>query len=247
MGKLANKVAVITGASKGIGAAVAKALAAEGASVIVNYASSKAGADSVVESILADGGKAIAVAGDVSKAAEAGEIIKAAITHFGRLDILVNNAGVYEFSPLAAITEDRYRRMFDINVLGLILMTQAAAEHLREGSSVINIGSNITSMKPPSSALYAASKGAVDTITGVLAKELGPKKIRVNSINPGPTATEGTENFMSSDSDMGRVMIAQTPLGRLGRPEDVASVAVFLASDDSGWITGDILQASGGL
>jgi 3-oxoacyl-[acyl-carrier protein] reductase len=246
MSKLTGKVAVVTGASKGIGAAIAKALAAEGASVVVNYASSKAGAESVVAAITASGGKAMAVAGDVSKPAEAKGIIDAAVNAYGRLDILVNNSGVYEFAPLEAITEDQFHWMFNINVLGLLLTTQAAAKHLGEGGSIINISSTVTRLKPPGSAVYTATKGAVDMITSVLAKELGPKKIRVNSINPGLVETEGTHTAGVMGSDMEKGILAQTPLGRIGQPADIASVAVFLASEDSGWLTGEIQYASGG-
>src|SRR6202046_4879814 len=192
MGKLAGKVAVVTGASKGIGAGIAKALAAEGASVVVNYASSKNGADTVVKEIADPGGKALAVGGDVSKAAEAQGIIDAAIKNYGRLDILVNNSGVYEFAPLEAVTEDSFHKMFNINVLGLLLTTQAAVKHLGAGASIINIGSGVSRITPPSSAVYTATKGALDAMTVVLARELGPKKIRVNSINPGIVETEGT-------------------------------------------------------
>jgi 3-oxoacyl-[acyl-carrier protein] reductase len=245
--KLKGKVAVVTGASKGIGAAIAKALAAEGASVVVNYASSKAGAEKVVNTITAAGGKAIAVGGDVSKAAEAQGIIAAAIKNYGRLDILVNNSGVYEFAPLEAVTEDSFHRMFNINVLGVLLTTQAAVKHLGAGASIINIGSGVSRITPPSSAVYTATKGALDAITGVLARELGPKKIRVNSINPGIVETEGTHTggFIGSDFEKGAV--AQTPLGRIGQPGDIAPVAVFLASDDSAWLTGEQLLATGGI
>jgi 3-oxoacyl-[acyl-carrier protein] reductase len=245
--KLKGKVAVVTGASKGIGAAIAKALAAEGASVIVNYASSKEGAEKVVSGITAAGGKAVAVGGDVSKAAEAQAMIAAAIKNYGRLDILVNNSGVYEFAPLEAVTEDSFHRMFNINVLGLLLVTQAAVKHLGAGASIINIGSGASRITPPSSAVYTATKGAVDAITGVLARELGPKKIRVNSINPGVVETEGTHSggFIGSDFEKG--VVAQTPLGRTGQPGDIAPVAVFLASDDSAWLTGEQLLATGGL
>ena len=247
MSKLKGKVAVVTGASKGIGAAIAKALAAEGASVVVNYASSKAGAEKVVAAITAAGGKAVAVGGDVSKAAEAQAIIAAAIKNYGRLDILVNNSGVYEFAPLEAVTEDSFHRMFNINVLGLLLVTQAAAKHLGTGGSIINIGSGASRITPPSSAVYTATKGAVDAITGVLARELGPTKIRVNSINPGVVETEGTHTggFIGSEFEKG--VVAQTPLGRTGQPGDIAPVAVFLASDDSAWLTGEQLLATGGL
>jgi 3-oxoacyl-[acyl-carrier protein] reductase len=192
MSKLTGKVAVVTGASKGIGASIAKALAAEGASVVVNYASSKAGAETVVAAITKAGGKAVAVGGDVSKLAEAQGIIDAAIKTYGRLDILVNNSGVYEFTPIEAITEEHFHRMFNVNVLGLLLTTQAAVKHLGEGASIINIGSVVSRITPPGSAVYTGTKGAVDAITGVLARELGPKKIRVNALNPGMVETEGT-------------------------------------------------------
>jgi len=247
MNKLSNKVAIVTGASKGIGAAIAKSLAAAGASVVVNYASSKAGADKVVDEIYKAGGNAIAVHGDVSKAAEAQGIIDAAIKKYGRLDILVNNSGVYEFGLIEAITEEQFHRHFNVNVLGLLLTTQAAAKHLGDGGSVINISSGVTTITPPNSVVYTATKGAVDAITGVLAKELGPRKIRVNSINPGPVETEGTHAAGVIGSDFEKVLVAQTPLGRIGQPGDIASIAVFLASDDSGWLTGEALLATGGL
>ena len=247
MSKLAGKVAVITGASKGIGAGIAKSLAAAGASVVVNYASSKSGADGVVAAIVAAGGKAVAVGGDVSKAAEASGIIEAAISNYGRLDILVNNSGVYEFAPIEAVTEEHFHKQFNVNVLGLLLATQAAVKHIGEGGSIINIGSAITRIKPAATAVYTATKGAVDMITSVLSKELGPKKIRVNSINPGLVETEGTHTAGVMASDMEKGMVAQTPLGRVGQPSDIASVAVFLASDDSQWITGELLPVSGGL
>ena len=247
MSKLTGKVAVVTGASKGIGAAIAKALAAQGASVVVNYASSKAGGEAVVDAITAAGGKAIAVRGDVAKAADAQGLVDAAIKAYGRLDILVNNAGVYEFSPLGDITEDHFHKTFNINVLGLLLTTQAAAKHFGEGASVINIGSIVTSLFPPDSAVYTASKGAVDAITGVLAVEFGPRKIRVNAINPGGVETEGTHAAGIAGSDFEKAFIAQTPLGRIGQPDDIADIAVFLASDDSRWLTGEKLLAGGGL
>jgi len=216
---------VVTGASRGIGAAIARALAAEGASIVVNYASSQSDADAVVASIAETGRKAIAVKGDVSKAAEAREVIAAAIAEYGRLDILVNNAGVYAFAPLEAITEDHFHRLFNINVLGLILMTQAAVKHIGEGGSIINIGACITTMKPPASSVYSASKSAVETITGVLAKELGKKNIRVNSVNPGPTETDGSAKMTAAASkEKGASLIAQTPLGRLGKPGDIAKL-----------------------
>jgi len=247
MSKLTGKVAVVTGASKGIGAAIAKSLAAEGATVVVNYASSKAGADTVVAAITAAGGKAIAVGGDVSKAAEAKGIIDAAIKNYGRLDILVNNSGVYEFTPIEAITEEQFHKAFNVNVLGLLLTTQAALKHLSEGASIINVGSVASRITPPNSAVYAGTKGAVDAITGVLSRELGPKKIRVNTINPGVVETEGTHSGGVIGSDFEKAAIAQTPLGRIGQPGDIASIAVFLASEDSAWLTGEQLLATGGL
>jgi 3-oxoacyl-[acyl-carrier protein] reductase len=247
MKKLTGKVAVVTGASKGIGAAIAKSLAAEGASVVVNFASSKSGADAVVAAITKAGGKAVAVRGDVSKAAEAQGVIDAATNNYGRLDILVNNSGVYEFAPLEAITEEHFHRIFNINVLGLLLTTQAAVKHLGAGASIINIGSAVSRITPPQTAVYTATKGAVDAITGVLARELGPKKIRVNTLNPGIVETEGTVSAGFIGSDMENALVAQTPLGRIGQVGDIASIAVFLASDDSGWLTGEQLLASGGL
>jgi len=245
--KLTGKVAVVTGASKGIGAAIAKSLAAQGAAVVVNYASSKAGADAVVAAITQAGGKAVAVGGDVSKKADAQGLIDAAVKKFGRLDILVNNSGVYEFSPITEFTEEQFHKMFNVNVLGLLLTTQAAVRHLGEGASIINVGSVVSRITPPNSAVYTATKGAVDAITGVLARELGPKKIRVNSINPGIIETEGTQTAGVIGSDMEAAIVTQTPLGRTGKVDDIASIAVFLASEDSGWLTGEQLLAGGGL
>ena len=247
MSKLIGKVAVVTGASKGIGAAIAKALAAEGASVVVNYASSKAGADTVVAAITAAGGKAVAVRGDVSKAAEAQAIIEAAIKNYGRLDIVVNNSGVYEYAPLEAITEEHFHRHFNINVLGLLLATQAAVKYLGEGSSIINIGSVASRITSPNSAVYTGTKAAVDAISVVLSRELGPKKIRVNTISPGIVETEGTHSGGFIGSEFEKAVLARTPLGRIGQPGDIASIAVFLASEDSAWLTGEQLLASGGL
>ena len=247
MSKLTGKVAIVTGASKGIGAAIAKSLAAAGASVVVNYASSKTGADAVVTEIGAAGGTAVAVRGDVSKAADAQAIVDAAIAHFGRLDILVNNSGVYGFSPLESITEEDFHRHFNVNVLGLLLTTQAASKHLGEGSSIINIGSVVTRITPPGSAIYTGTKGAVDAITGVLSRELGPSKIRVNALNPGMIETEGTHAAGFIGSDFEADAITKTPLGRIGQPNDIASIAVFLASDDSYWLTGEQLLAGGGV
>jgi 3-oxoacyl-[acyl-carrier protein] reductase len=247
MSKLAGKVAVVTGASKGIGAGIAKALAREGAAVIVNYASSRKAADAVVADIVRGGGKAVAVAGDVTKAGEARGIIAAAISNFGRLDILVNNSGVYEFAPIQEVTEEHFHRHFNINVLGLLLATQAAVKHMGEGSSIINVGSIVSRLPFPGSAVYSGTKGAVDAITGVLAQELGPKRIRVNAINPGFVETEGTVSQGIVGSDFEKAAIANTALGRAGRPDDIADVTVFLASNDSRWVTGERIVASGGL
>jgi 3-oxoacyl-[acyl-carrier protein] reductase len=248
MSKLKGKVAVVTGASKGIGAGIAKGLAAEGAAVVVNYSSSKDGADRVVAEITGQGGKAIAVQGDVSKAADVQRIFADTKKAFGHLDILVNNAGIYEFAPLEQITEEQFHRMFNTNVLGLILATKEASKHFGpEGGSVINVGSTASQITPPTSAVYTATKGAVDAVTHVLAKELGPRKIRVNSINPGMIETEGVHTGGLYGGDMQKTFEAQTPLGRIGQPEDIAPIAVFLASGDSGWLTGETLLASGGL
>lgn len=247
MSKLTGKVAVVTGASKGIGAGIAKALAAQGASVVVNYASSKAGADDVVAAITAAGGKAVAVGGDVSKAADAKGIIDSAVETYGRLDILVNNSGVYEMAPIEDITEVHFHKHFDVNVLGLLLVTQAAVKHLGEGGSIVNVSSVVSRITPPGSAVYTGTKGAVDAITGVLARELGPRKIRVNSVNPGMVETEGTHTAGFIGSDFETWALSTTPLGRIGQPDDIADVTVFLASDDSRWMTGESLIASGGM
>ncbi|HXA66107.1 MAG TPA: glucose 1-dehydrogenase [Bryobacteraceae bacterium] len=248
MNKLANKVALVTGASKGIGAGIAKSLAAEGASVVVNYASSKKDAERVVAEIKSQGGKAVAVQGDVSKASDVRHLFAETKRAFGKLDILVNNAGVYSFAPLAEITEDQFHRQFNTNVLGLLLATQEAEKLFGpEGGSVINIGSTISRITPPATAVYTATKGAVDAVTHVLAKELGPRKIRVNSINPGVVETEGVHTAGFIGSDFLKHFEAQTPLGRIGQPADIAPIAVFLASTDSGWMTGETLLASGGL
>ncbi|RDS78788.1 SDR family NAD(P)-dependent oxidoreductase [Dyella monticola] len=246
MSKLKGKVAVVTGASKGIGAAIAKALGAEGASVVVNYASSKAGADAVVNDIVKAGGKAVAVQGDVSKAADAQAIIDAAIKHYGRLDTLVNNSGVYEFAPIETFTEEQFDRQFNVNVRGLLLTTQAAVKHLGEGASIINIGSVVTRAVPANTVVYTATKGAVDAITGVLSQELGPRKIRVNALNPGMVETEGAVAAGAIGGDFEKYAVAHTPLGRVGQPNDIASIAVFLASDDAYWLTGERLYAGGG-
>ncbi|HEY4363388.1 MAG TPA: glucose 1-dehydrogenase [Bryobacteraceae bacterium] len=248
MDKLKNKVAVVTGASKGIGAAIAKNLASEGAAVVVNYASSKEGADRVVNDITAQGGRAVAVQGDVSKVSDVQRIFAETKKAFGKVDVLVNNAGVYEFAALDQITEQHFHRHFNTNVLGVLLATQEAAKHFpAEGGSVINIGSVVSSMAPPTAAVYTATKGAVDAITHVLANELGPKKIRVNSINPGVIDTEGVQTAGFLGGDFEKNAVAQTPLGRIGQPSDIGPIAVFLASADSGWLTGQTLLASGGM
>jgi 3-oxoacyl-[acyl-carrier protein] reductase len=248
MSKLNGKVAVVTGASKGIGAGIAKALAAEGAAVAVNYASSRDGADRVVDAIKAAGGKAVAIQGDVSKAADVKRLFAESAAALGPADVLVNNAGVYQFGPLEAITENEFHRHFNTNVLGLLLATQEAASQFgKRGGAVINIGSVVASMTPPSFAVYNATKAAVDSITGTLAKELGPRKIRVNSVNPGGVETEGTHSAGIIGSDMEKYLTSITPLGRVGQPEDIARVVAFLASEDAGWITGETILVSGGL
>ncbi len=247
MSKLQNKVAVVTGASKGIGAAIAKALAAEGASVVVNYASSREGADKVVSEITAKGGKAIAVGGDVSKAADVTSLLDATKQAFGKLDILVNNAGVYGFAPLEQITEDHFHRHFSINVLGPILMTREAVKLFpKEGASVINVSSVVAYSPMANSAVYSATKGALDTLTQVLSVELGPRNIRVNSLNPGLVETEGTQGLGIMDGSFEKPIVERTPLNRVGQPDDIAQVAVFLASDASSWVTGERLAAAGG-
>jgi 3-oxoacyl-[acyl-carrier protein] reductase len=246
--KLAGKVAVVTGASKGIGADIAKQLAAEGAAVVVNYASSKEGADRAVDEITKGGGKAIAVQADVAKKKDIERLFTETKKAFGQPDILVNNAGVYRFEPLEAVTENEFHRQFNTNVLGLILATQEAVKHFgAAGGSVINIGSVASDLTPPTAVIYGATKGAVDAITRVLAKELGPKNIRVNSINPGGIETEGFYAGGFSGTDFEKQMVAQTPLGRMGQPRDIAPAAVFLASSDSAWITGETLRVAGGL
>jgi 3-oxoacyl-[acyl-carrier protein] reductase len=248
MNKLKNKVAIVTGASKGIGAAIAKSLAAEGAAVVVNYASSKEGADRVVAEITDKGGNAVAVQGDVSNASDVQRLFAETKRTFGKLDVLVNNAGVYQFAALGEITEEQFHRLFNTNVLGLILASQEAAKLFGpEGGSIINIGSTASRLTPPMTTVYTATKGAVDAVTHVLAKELGPKKIRVNSINPGMVETEGVHTSGIIGSDFQKQMEAQTPLGRIAQPDDIAPIAVFLAAADSGWLTGEILLASGGL
>ena len=248
MAKLKNKVALVTGASKGIGAGIAKALAADGASVVVNYASSKEGADKVVAEIKAKGGKAVAVQGDFSNQEDIARVFAETKKTFGRLDTLVNNAGVYNFTPLEQVTPEEYNRIFNLNVLGVLLASKESLKYFGpDGGSIINIGSVVSSLTPPGSSVYTATKGAVDAITHVLAKELGPKKIRVNSINPGMVETEGVHAAGFIGSDFEKNAVAQTPLGRIGQPEDIATIAGFLASDDSAWLTGELLKAGGGL
>jgi 3-oxoacyl-[acyl-carrier protein] reductase len=246
--KLAGKVAVVTGASKGIGASIAKHLAAEGAAVVVNYASSKEGADKVVAEITAKGGKAIAVQGNVAKKADVDRLFVETKKAFGLVHVLVNNAGIYEMLPLEAITEEHYRKQYDTNVLGPLLTTQEAVKHFSpEGGSVINISSVVSTFAPPGSAVYSGTKGALDVTTKVLAKELGPKKIRVNNINPGMVETEGTHAGGFINGDFRKQIEAQTPLGRIGQPSDIGTVAAFLASEDSSWVTGEAFVVSGGL
>jgi len=246
--KLEGKVAVVTGASKGIGASIAKALAEEGAAVVVNYSSSRDGADRVVADIVRHGGQAIAVQGNVSKQADVARLFSETTKAFGRVDILVNNAGVYEFAPLDAVTDSHFHKHFDTNVLGLLLVTREAIKHMRpDGGSIINIGSGATSMRPPNSSVYTASKAAVDAITGVLAKELGPRKIRVNSISPGMIETEGVHAAGFVGSDFQKMVETQAPLGRMGQPDDIAPTAIYLASSDSKYMTGETLLVAGGL
>ncbi len=245
MGKLSGKVAVVTGASKGIGASIAEHLAAEGASVVVNYASSKSGADAVVERITKAGCKAIAVGANVAKPEEIANLVAETKKAYGKIDVLVNNAGVYEFGLLEAITPEHYHRQFDLNVLGLLLTTQAAVPLFpAEGGSIINISSVVATLGPAGAAVYSATKGAVDTITLSLSKELAGKKIRVNSVSPGLVSTEGTAGFIGSDFEKGAV--ESTPLGRIGQPDDIGAATVFFATDDARWVTGQIVKVSGG-
>jgi 3-oxoacyl-[acyl-carrier protein] reductase len=244
--KLSGKVAVVTGASKGIGASIAKHLADEGAAVVVNYASSKEGAERVVAEIVRGGGKAVAVQANVAKQPDIQRLFAETKRAFGRLDILVNNAGVYEFAPIEEITLEHFHRQFDLNVLGLLLTTQEALKHIGpQGGSIINISSVVATSAPPTGSVYSATKAAVDAVTRSLAKELGPRRVRVNSINPGMVETEG--NYTAKEgSDFRRQIEAQTPLGRIGQPQDIAPAAVFLASDESSWVTGETLYISGG-
>jgi 3-oxoacyl-[acyl-carrier protein] reductase len=247
MGELEGKVAIVTGASKGIGAAIAKGLGAAGAAVVVNYASSREGADRVVAEITGKGGRAIAVQGDVAKTADVRRLFEETQRAFGTLDVLVNNAGVYQLEPIESVVEDAFHRQFNTNVLGPILAIQEAVKHFGpKGGSVINISSVASTSAPPNSVVYSATKGALDTVTWVLAKELGPRRIRVNTIAPGGVETEGVHAAGLIGSDFEKQIVAGTPLGRLGQPEDIAGVAVFLASDAAGWVTGERIGASGG-
>ena len=246
--KLNGKVAIVTGASKGIGAGIAKEFAAEGASVVVNYASAKQDANRVVDEISKRGGKAIAIQGNVTKKSEVERLFAETEKAFGKIDILVNNAGVYEWVALEAVTEQQFHRMFDTNVLGMLLVTQEGLKHFNsEGGSIINIGSLASSLTPPTAVVYNATKGAVDAITRTLAKELGPRKIRVNSINPGMVITEGAVSGGFTEGEIRKMLETQTPLGRIGQTEDIAPAAVFFASPDSAWISGETLLIAGGL
>ena len=248
MSKLQGKVAIVTGASKGIGASIAKYFGQEGASVVVNYASSKESADRVVREITSGGGKAVAVQADLSKPAEIDRLFAETKRAFGRLDILVNNAGIYEFSAVEDVTEEHFHKQFNLNVLGLIFASRAAANHFGpDGGSIINISSSASSFAPPNTVVYSATKGAVDTATKVLAAELGPRKIRVNSINPGMVETEGLHAGGHSQGEFRQQLEARTPLGRIGQVEDISPAAVFFASQDSSWITGETLIIAGGL
>jgi 3-oxoacyl-[acyl-carrier protein] reductase len=246
--KLSGKVAVVTGASKGIGAAIAKQLATEGAAVVVNYASSKSAADKVVAEITQAGGKAVAIQADVAKKADIDRLFAETKKAFARLDILVNNAGVYEFLPLDQITEEHFHKQFDLNVLGPVLASQAATKLFDSaGGSIINLSSVVSTLAVPQASVYSGTKGALDAITRSLATELGPRKIRVNAIRPGMVETEGTHAAGIDGSEMQKQVQAQTPLGRLGQPDDIASTAVFLASADSSWISGETFVIAGGL
>lgn len=248
MNRLSGKIAVITGASKGIGAAIAEHMAAEGAAVVVNYASSKSGADAVVARIAQKGGKAIAVQADVSKSDDIQRLFAETIQAFGKLDILVNNAGIYEFAPLEQITAEHFHKQVNLNVLGLLLTTQAAVKHFGpEGGAIVNISSVVATLAPAYTSVYSSTKAAVNAITKSLAKELGPRKIRVNAINPGLVESEGTHTAGITDSDFRKETEAQTPLGRIGQPHDIAPAVAFLASPESAWITGETLYISGGL
>jgi len=248
MRKLEDKVAIVTGASKGIGASIARHLAAEGATVVVNYASSREGADRVVAEIARAGGRALAIQADLAKPADVDRLFAETAKAFGRLDVLVNNAGIYEFRPLEDITPEHFHKHFDVNVLGVLLASRAAVKHFGPaGGSIINISSGATRLTPANSAVYSATKAAVEAITGVLAKELGPRRIRVNAVLPGVVLTEGVRAGGFDEGDFRKEMEARTPLGRIGQPEDIAPAVVFLAAEDSAWITGESLLVAGGL
>lgn len=247
MKKLQDKVALVTGASKGIGAAIARQLAADGAKIVVNYAADKNGAAKVVAAIEAAGGTAVALAADITDQPQVEALIQSTLAQFGRLDIVVNNAGVYQFAKIEESSEALYRKQFDINVLGPLLVTGAAVPHLGKGSSIINISSFVTRVFLAESAIYSGSKGAIDAITGVLARELGPRGIRVNAVNPGLIETEGTHSTGAMGSEFQRWNESQTPLGRIGQVQDIAPIVAYLASDDAGWVTGEVMMASGGM
>jgi 3-oxoacyl-[acyl-carrier protein] reductase len=247
MSKLEDKVAIVTGASKGIGAGIATYLAGEGAAVVVNYASSKDGADRVVADITRTGGRAIAVQGDVAKQADVARLLAETKRAFGRLDILVNNAGIYEFSPLEEVTEAHFHRQFDVNVLGVLLTMKEAVKHFGPaGGSIVNISSSASTFTPPQGSVYSATKAAVDAVTRSLAKELAPRHIRVNAVNPGVVETEGVHTMGVLESDFGKQLVAQIPLGRIGQPRDIALAVAFLASDDAAWVTGETWLIAGG-
>jgi 3-oxoacyl-[acyl-carrier protein] reductase len=248
MGKLQGKVAIVTGASKGIGAGIAKQLASEGASVVVNYSSSKEGAEKVVKEISGKGGKAIGIQGDLSKQADIERLFAETKKQFGKLDILVNNAGIYEFQPLENVSSEHFHKQFDLNVLGLVLASKEAAKYFDgDGGSIINVSSVVSTSPVPTASVYSATKGAVDTVTKALARELGPRKIRVNAINPGLVVTEGVQSLGFDNGDFRKDIESRTPLGRIGKVEDIAPAAVFFASNDSAWITGETLVIAGGL
>jgi len=245
--KLQGKVAIVTGASKGIGASIAQHLAAEGAAVVVNYASSREGADRVVSQIAAKGGRAVAIQADVARPADVTRLFAETKKNFGRLDILINNAGIYQMAPIESVTPEHFHQQFDLNVLGLLLASQEAAKYFGDGGgAIVNISSLVSTLSPANMSVYSATKAAVDSITRSLAKELGPRKIRVNAINPGIVETEGTHAAGIPQSEMRRQVEAQTPLGRIGQPQDIAPAVVFLASPESAWITGETLYISGG-